>query len=90
MLIDFKDSQLQKFIQIATQIEQAPHLYLDFESVSDFYKAPWLNDFPKGTEWATSGLDDGADEFDAVIYYASATLNISCGKTVSVRLVLVH
>lgn len=79
MLIDFRQVQLDKFLQLATQIVENPADYLQFDSVSDFYKATWLDDFPIGTTWYASGLDDGAEIFDAILCYAHAKLIISCG-----------
>ncbi|CAM9161297.1 MULTISPECIES: hypothetical protein [Acinetobacter] len=81
MIIDFQQAQLQKFMALAMKIEAQPELYVQFDSVSDFYKADWLQDFPNGTTWYVSGLDDGADEFHVVIDYATAQLQISCGQT---------
>lgn len=86
MLIDFRQAQLDRFIELARKIQAQPQQYLQFDSVSDFYKATWLNDFPKGTTWYTSGLDDGADEFEAVIYYPGAKLIISSGVKTQVWL----
>lgn len=69
MLIDFIQYQQQQFDEVASRIMTDPEQYIDFDSVSDFYKAKWLDDFPKGTTWSATGLDDGAEEFDAVIEY---------------------
>ena len=80
MIIDFHQAKLQKFIALAMKIEAEPEQYLQFDSVSDFYKADWLQAFPVGTEYYVSGLDDGADEFDIVICYGNAQLQISCGQ----------
>ena len=80
MIIDFQQAQLQKFIAFAKRIEAEPELYLQFDSVSDFYKVDWLQEFPSGTQYYVSGLDDGADEFDIVICYGNAQLQISCGQ----------
>ena len=88
MLIDFRQAQLDRFLEVAEKIQALPQQYLQFDSVSDFYKAAWLDDFPKGTIWYTSGLDDGADEFEAVICYAEAKLIISSGAEIQVRLKL--
>ena len=54
MIIDFHQAQLQKFIALAMKIEAEPELYLQFDSVSDFYKADWLQAFPAGTEYYLS------------------------------------
>lgn len=43
--------------------------YIDFNSVSDFYNAAWLKDFPQGTQVSATGLDDGAEEFYAVVQF---------------------
>lgn len=91
MIIDFHQAKLQKFIAQAMKIEAEPEQYLQFDSVSDFYKADWLQAFPVGTEYYVSGLDDGADEFHAVIYYGEAQLQISCGQAqLSVKLCCKH
>lgn len=82
MLIDFRQAQLDRFVELAQKIQAQPKQYFQFDSVSDFYKASWLYDFPKGTIWYTSGLDDGADEFEAVICYAEARLIISSGAVI--------
>ena len=44
MIIDFHQAQLQKFIALAMKIEAEPELYLQFDSVSDFYKVDWLQE----------------------------------------------
>ena len=49
MLIDFIALQKQKFQLLAEKIIAQPEQYLNFDSVSDFYKAEWLNEFPNGT-----------------------------------------
>ncbi|CAG67924.1 conserved hypothetical protein [Acinetobacter baylyi ADP1] len=64
------------FDQLALKIQQHPERYLDFDSVSDLYKADWLNEFPQGTEWSVSGLDDGADEFYILIQFKQKKLII--------------
>ena len=45
MIIDFQQAKLQKFMALAMKIEAQPELYVQFDSVSDFYKADWLRDF---------------------------------------------
>lgn len=89
MLIDFRQAQLERFIQLARQIEIHSEHYLQFDSVSDFYKSSWLDEFPQGTEWYTSGLDDGAEQFEAVICYANAKLIINKGIQTEVHLKIV-
>lgn len=76
MLIDLIVTQTKKFQQLAEKIKVHPEYYLRFDSVSDFYKATWLDDFPKGTTWTVTGLDDGADEFDICIEYRDCYLII--------------
>lgn len=61
MLIDFTQYQLRRFDELAARIQAEPEKYLNFDSVSDFYKATWLQDFPQGTTWTATGLDDGAE-----------------------------
>lgn len=67
MIIDLREQQLLKFEQIAQKIMAQPETYLNFDSVADFYQATWLDDFPKGTTFYASGLDDGAEQFYARI-----------------------
>lgn len=76
MMIDFIEIQKQKFDEVVQKIMAEPQKYLDFESVSDFYKSTWLDDFPKGTTWTVSGLDDGAEQFDIYIEYRNHYLSI--------------
>ncbi|WP_313033269.1 hypothetical protein [Acinetobacter sp.] len=80
MLIDFAQAQLHRFDELACRIQAEPEKYINFDSVSDFYKAAWLQDFPQGTIWTATGLDDGAEQFDAVIEYRGHFLRISCGE----------
>ena len=87
MIIDFKQNQLKKFNDLAQKIMQQPEQYLQFDSVSDFYKASWLDDFPQGTQWFCCGLDDGAENFDAIIQYRSYTLKINIAEHVTVDLI---
>ncbi|OTG65555.1 hypothetical protein [Acinetobacter silvestris] len=76
MLIDFIEYQQQQFDEMASRILAEPEKYLQFDSVSDFYKAQWLDDFPQGTVWIATGLDDGAEQFDAIIRYKNHYLEI--------------
>ena len=69
MLLDFKKFQCQKFEQVAQKILADPTTYLNFDSVADFYQATWLDEFPQGTAWSATGLDDGAEQFEAKIVY---------------------
>nr|WP_174506548.1 hypothetical protein [Acinetobacter sp. Marseille-Q1620] len=77
MLLDFNQYQLERFDDVASKIAAAPELYADFDSVSDFYKADWLYEFPHGTTWAASGLDDGAEEFYAIIRFLNRSIVIN-------------
>jgi len=81
MIINFVQIQKQKFEELVEKIMAQPEQYLDFDSVSDFYKAPWLDHFPQGTRWSTSGLDDGAEEFCIQIKYRELVFNIEIQST---------
>ncbi len=85
MLIDFTQAQLHKFDKLAGRIQAEPEKYINFDSVSDFYKAAWLQDFPQGTIWAVTGLDDGAVQFDVIIEYRGHFLRISCGEKMTIH-----
>ena len=85
MIIDFKQMQLKKFDDLARTIEAMPEAYIQFDSVSDFYKVAWLADFPKGTQWFCSGLDDGAENFDVLIQYDQHQLKVSVGDQLTVQ-----
>ena len=85
MLIDFIQHQLKQFDEMASRIQAAPEKYIQFDSVSDFYKAEWLKDFPKGTTWAATGLDNGAEQFYAIIEYRSHFLSISCSGQIEIH-----
>ena len=85
MLIDFTQYQLHRFDELAAQIQAEPEKYLNFDSVSDFYKAAWLQDFPQGTTWTATGLDDGAEQFDAIIEYRGHFLSICCAEKIVIH-----
>ena len=85
MLIDFIAYQKQQFAVLASQIVTEPEKYIAFDSVSDFYKAAWLNDFPQGTTWSATGLDDGAEEFYATIRYKNYYLNIEHAQQTTLK-----
>ncbi|MEY2338204.1 hypothetical protein AB0879_008055, partial [Acinetobacter baumannii] len=46
MLLSLDAYKQQQFDQIAAKIMVEPEKYIDFNSVSDFYNAAWLKDFP--------------------------------------------
>ncbi|MFY5897937.1 hypothetical protein [Acinetobacter pittii] len=69
MLLSLDAYKQQQFDQIAAKIMAEPAKYIDFNSVADFYNAAWLKDFPQGTQVSATGLDDGAEEFYAVIQF---------------------
>ncbi|MDX7881607.1 hypothetical protein [Acinetobacter nosocomialis] len=69
MLLSLESYKQQQFDQIAAKIMAEPAKYIDFNSVSDFYKAAWLKEFPQGTQVSATGLDDGAEEFYALIQF---------------------
>ncbi|MCH2071505.1 hypothetical protein [Acinetobacter pittii] len=69
MLLSLEAYKQQQFDQIAAKIIAEPAKYIDFNSVSDFYNAAWLKDFPQGSQISATGLDDGAEEFYAVVQF---------------------
>ncbi|ENU08326.1 hypothetical protein [Acinetobacter calcoaceticus] len=69
MLLSLDGYKQQQFDQIAAKIMAEPEKYIEFNSVSDFYNAEWLKDFPQGTQVSATGLDDGAEEFYAVVQF---------------------
>ncbi|MDQ9949625.1 MULTISPECIES: hypothetical protein [Acinetobacter] len=69
MILDLVIYKQQQFDVMAQKIMAEPAKYIDFNSVSDFYNAAWLNGFPQGTQVSATGLDDGAEEFYAVIQF---------------------
>ncbi|HQV25798.1 MAG TPA: hypothetical protein PLR79_06795 [Acinetobacter sp.] len=86
MVVNLMAYKQEQFDQIAAKILADPDSYLKFDTVSDFYKAPWLEQFPQGTNWSATGLDDGAEQFYAVIEYEQHILSISRTDTISVNL----
>lgn len=69
MLLSLEVYKQQQFDQMAVKIVAEPKQYCEFNSVSDFYNAAWLKDFPRGSQISATGLDDGAEEFYAVIQF---------------------
>lgn len=69
MLLSLEVYKQQQFDQMATKIMAKPKQYCEFNSVSDFYNAAWLNGFPHGSQISATGLDDGAEEFYAIIQF---------------------
>ena len=90
MLVSLEAFKQQKFDQVAAKIMADPESYLAFDSVSDFYKAEWLDEFPQGATWSATGLDDGAEQFYAVIEYGNHYLYISRMDRVTVKLGIRH
>lgn len=76
MLIDFQYEQQKKFDALALDILQRPKHFLNFDCISDFYQAPWLQQFPTGTQWSATGLDDGAEEYCICIEYKAQSMFI--------------
>ena len=85
MILDFEQFKRQKFKDIAIKIREFPNQYLDFETVADFYQASFLSDFPQGTIWTATGLDDGAEQFYAIIEYKDLYIKINKDKNVEVK-----
>ena len=75
-LIHFKQAQLAQFDHLAQNILSNPERYLQFDSIADFYQAQWLDDFPQGTTWYATGLDDGAEHFYAKIEFCGHYLTL--------------
>ena len=69
MILNLVIYKQQQFDAMAQKIMAEPAKYIDFNSVSDFYNAVWLKDFPQGTQFSATGLDDGAEEFYAVVQF---------------------
>ncbi|NUF13384.1 hypothetical protein, partial [Acinetobacter oleivorans] len=69
MILNLIIYKQQQFDRIAAKIMAEPKYYCEFSSVSDFYNAAWLKDFPQGTQVSATGLDDGAEEFYAVVQF---------------------
>ena len=77
MILDFDQHKKDQFYAVALKLQEHPELYLNFDSVADFYQAEFLNEFPKGTVWTATGLDDGAEQFYAKIEFKSFKIIIS-------------
>jgi hypothetical protein len=77
LLLDLEQFKKEKFFAVVEEILNLPKDKLDFESVADFYQAAFLDDFPKGTIWSATGLDDGAEQFYAIIEYKDCYLKIN-------------
>lgn len=86
MLIDFQEAKRQEFIAVAEKIMANPELYLGFSHVAEFYAATWLAEFPQGSTWHTTGLDDGAEQFYAVICYQQLRFAIDIGAEIQLQL----
>ncbi|MFW2740942.1 hypothetical protein ACN6QN_07130, partial [Acinetobacter baumannii] len=69
MLLSLDAYKQQQFDQMAAKIMAKPKEYCEFNSVSDFYNAAWLKKFPQGSQISATGLDDGAEEFYAIIQF---------------------
>jgi len=74
MLLSLDVYKQQQFDRIAAKIMAEPKQYCEFSSVSDFYSAVWLKEFPKGITVSATGLDDGAEEFYAVVQFKEQCL----------------
>lgn len=85
MIIDFMQIQKLKFDELAQKIMAEPQRFIDFESVSDFYKADWLEALPKGTTWAVSGLDNGSDDFYIYLEFKDRFLSIEVNDKINVK-----
>lgn len=89
-LIDFKQAHLKQFDLLAMDILAYPERYLQFDSIADFYQAQWLDDFPKGTTWCATRLDDGAEHFYAKIKFCGHYLIIYSHETYAAEFGIIH
>ncbi|KHO14283.1 hypothetical protein NT90_16785 [Acinetobacter baumannii] len=83
MILNLVIYKQQQFDAVAQKIMAEPAKYIDFNSVSDFYKAAWLKDFPQGTQVSATGLDDGAQEFYAVVQFKQQYLKFDIKENYS-------
>ena len=83
MILNLVIYKQQQFDAVAQKIMAEPTKYIDFNSVSDFYKAAWLKDFPQGTRVSATGLDDGAEEFYAVVQFKQQYLKFDSKENYS-------
>ncbi|MDE4040609.1 hypothetical protein [Acinetobacter pittii] len=84
MLLSLEVYKQQQFDQMAAKIMAEPKQYCEFNSVSDFYNAAWLNGFPQGTQVSATGLDDGAVEFYAVVQFKQQYLKFDIKENNSI------
>jgi len=84
MILNLVIYKQQQFDVMAQKIIAEPEKYIDFNSVSDFYKAAWLKDFPQGTQVSATGLDDGAEEFYAVVQFKQQYLKFDIKENHSI------
>lgn len=84
MILNLVIYKQQQFDAIAQKIMAEPAKYIDFNSVSDFYNAEWLKDFPQGTQVSATGLDDGAEEFYAVVEFKQQYLKFDITENHSI------
>ncbi|WP_212511806.1 hypothetical protein [Acinetobacter seifertii] len=83
MILNLVIYKQQQFDAVAQKIMAEPAKYIDFNSVSDFYKVAWLKDFPQGTQVSATGLDDGAEEFYAVVQFKQQYLKFDIKENYS-------
>lgn len=83
MILNLVIYKQQQFDAVAQKIMAESTKYIDFNSVSDFYKAAWLKDFPQGTQVSATGLDDGAEEFYAVVKFKQQYLKFDIKENYS-------
>ncbi len=84
MLLSLEVYKQQQFDQMAVKIVAEPKLYCEFNSVSDFYNAAWLKKFPQGSQISATGLDDGAEEFYAVVQFKQQYLKFDIKENDSI------
>lgn len=86
MILDFDEYKLIQFDRVAQMIIDDPSIHMSIEHVSDFYKLPYLDLFPSGTQWYCSGLDDGATSFYATIQYKNRRINLHYDEVLMIGL----
>jgi hypothetical protein len=84
MILNLVIYKQQQFDAIAQKIMAEPAKYIDFNSVSDFYNSEWLKDFPQGSQISATGLDDGAEEFYAVVQFKQQYLKFDIKENHSI------
>ena len=81
-IIDFQE---QKFLKMVEQICAHPYLYLNFDTVADFYQAEWVQSLPETYQYCCIGLDDGAEYFSISIQFKQHRLLAHIAEQIDVQ-----